>query len=78
MNEVQRNAFRAASGNLDPHVMPFLCIGLLIAVLFLWAAWGMVDVWQGWANEKVREAAMSRFVIRVALLLVMVIWMFAS
>ncbi len=78
MNEVQRNAFRAASGNLDPHVMPFLCIGLLIAVLFLWAAWGMVDVWQGWANEKVREAAMNRFVIRVALLLVMVIWMFAS
>ncbi|MCK3668857.1 TIGR03758 family integrating conjugative element protein [Photorhabdus noenieputensis] len=58
--------------------MQFLCIGLLIAVLFLWAAWGMVDVWQGWANEKVREAAMNRFVIRVALLLVMAIWMFAS
>ncbi|WP_064767331.1 TIGR03758 family integrating conjugative element protein, partial [Escherichia coli] len=55
-----------------------LSLGLLFAVLFLWAAWALLDVWAGWSNEKVRSAMLGRFFIRLALLLVLSIWMFAS
>ncbi|HHU1426388.1 TPA: TIGR03758 family integrating conjugative element protein, partial [Escherichia coli] len=44
----------------------------------LWAAWALLDVWAGWSNEKVRSAMLGRFFIRLALLLVLSIWMFAS
>ncbi|MFN6798768.1 TIGR03758 family integrating conjugative element protein, partial [Proteus mirabilis] len=29
---------------MSPSVLNLLCIGALLAVLFLWAAWGLVDV----------------------------------
>lgn len=79
MNAQQQEAFRAATGGgMEPSLLSLVCIGALIAVLFLWAAWGLVDVYQGWANEKVRTANMVRFTIRAVLLLVICIWMFAS
>nr|HBA7838735.1 TIGR03758 family integrating conjugative element protein [Escherichia coli] len=53
-------------------------LGLLFAVMFLWAAWALLDVWAGWSNEKVRSAMLGRFFIRLTLLLVLSIWMFAS
>lgn len=79
MNPQQQQAFEAAAGSgMTAGVLNLLCIGALLAVLFLWAAWGLVDVYQGWSNEKVRSANMARFAIRTVLLLVVCIWMFAS
>ncbi|SQA98014.1 integrating conjugative element protein, PFL_4701 family [Cedecea neteri] len=53
-------------------------MGFLVEGLFLWAAWALTDVWNGWANEKVRHAALVRFAIRAVILIVVSIWMFAS
>lgn len=79
MNATQKRAFEVAAGpGMSTEVLYLLCIGTLLAVLFLWAAWGLVDVYQGWSNEKVRSAKMARFFVRVVLLLVVSIWMFAS
>ncbi|AIA69898.1 putative membrane protein [Pectobacterium atrosepticum SCRI1043] len=77
MTAAQSSAFKSASG-LDPQILSLICIGFLLASLFLWAAWALGDVWNGWANEKVRDAAMGRFALRTAILLVISIWMFAS
>lgn len=77
MSAAQSAAFKSAS-DLDPQLLSFICVGFLLAILFLWAAWALNDVWNGWANEKVRDAAMGRFVFRAVILLVMSIWMFAS
>ncbi|PNF12683.1 TIGR03758 family integrating conjugative element protein [Enterobacter cancerogenus] len=78
MTPEQTSAFKAGSGSLDLSILNLLSIGALIAFLFLWAAWGLSDVWTGWSNTKVRDAALGRFVIRVVLLLLACIWMFAS
>lgn len=78
MSAMQSSAFKAASGKMDISVLHLLSLGLLFAVLFLWAAWALLDVWAGWSNEKVRSAMLGRFVIRAVLLLVLSIWMFAS
>lgn len=78
MTAGQTQAFKAASGNVDPGIMSLLCEGILFAVLFLWAAWAFVDVWQGWANQKVRPALMVRFVIKAIVLLLFSLWMFGS
>ncbi|MBL1880987.1 TIGR03758 family integrating conjugative element protein [Klebsiella pneumoniae] len=63
---------------MSPAVLNLLCIGALLAVLFLWAAWGLVDVYRGWANENVRTARVGQFAVRAVILLVVCIWMFAS
>lgn len=78
MNKEQSGAFTAASGNIEVDVLRLVCIGMLLAFLFFWAAWALLDVWTGWSNEKVRSAALGRFAIRTALLLLACIWMFAS
>ncbi|MDE1485150.1 TIGR03758 family integrating conjugative element protein [Xenorhabdus bovienii] len=79
MDSIQEQAFKAASGNDVPlAALEFICIGTFLASLFLWAAWGMLDIYKGWANEKVREAAFVQFVIRAIILLLVCIWMFAS
>lgn len=78
MTSEQTNAFKAGSGSLDVNILHLLCIGALLAFLFLWAAWALSDVWTGWSNTKVRDAALGRFAIRTVLLLLVCIWMFAS
>lgn len=78
MTAAQTAAFTAASGHTNISLLHLACVGFLIAALFLWAAWALVDVWNGWANEKVRHAALVRFAIRAVLLIVVSIWMFAS
>ncbi|MFD1803632.1 TIGR03758 family integrating conjugative element protein [Mixta tenebrionis] len=78
MNANQSAAFKAGSGNIDISILHLSCIGALLAFLFLWAAWALVDVWTGWSHERVRSAALGRFAIRSVLLLVVSIWMFAS
>ena len=79
MNPSQQAAFEAAAGpGMSPAVLNLLCIGALLAVLFLWAAWGLVDVYRGWANESVRAARLGQFAVRAVTLLVVCIWMFAS
>ncbi|MEC5641131.1 TIGR03758 family integrating conjugative element protein [Erwinia sp. HDF1-3R] len=78
MTSEQTNAFKAGSGSLDVNILHLLCIGALLAFLFLWAAWALSDVWTGWSNTKVRDAALGRFAVRTVLLLVVCIWMFAS
>ncbi|CFQ98588.1 TIGR03758 family integrating conjugative element protein [Yersinia alsatica] len=78
MTSEQTNAFKAGSGSLDVNIFHLLCIGALLAFLFLWAAWALSDVWTGWSNTKVRDAALGRFAVRTVLLLLVCIWMFAS
>ncbi|MGQ6525352.1 TIGR03758 family integrating conjugative element protein [Serratia sp. IR-2025] len=78
MTSEQTNAFKAGSGSLDVNILHLLCIGALLAFLFLWAAWVLSDVWTGWSNTKVRDAALGRFAVRTVLLLLVCIWMFAS
>ncbi|MBD2799570.1 TIGR03758 family integrating conjugative element protein [Xenorhabdus sp. M] len=78
MTDAQRNAFEVASGHFDIHFLSLVCVGFFLAPLFLWVAWAAVDVWNGWANEKVRNQTLSQFALRTALLLVISVWMFAS
>ncbi|OPV52667.1 integrating conjugative element protein, partial [Salmonella enterica subsp. enterica serovar Enteritidis] len=77
MTSEQTNAFKAGSGSLDVNILHLLCIGALLAFLFLWAAWALSDVWPGWSNTNVRAAALGRFAVRTVLLLLVCIWMFA-
>ncbi|HCQ8393229.1 TPA: TIGR03758 family integrating conjugative element protein [Klebsiella oxytoca] len=78
MTSAQSTAFKAASGNVEVSILHLVCIGVLLAFLFLWVVWALIDVWAGWSNEKVRNAALGRFVFRAVMLLVVSIWMFAS
>lgn len=78
MTGAQEQAFNAASGGVEVSILSLICIGGLLATLFVWAAWALIDVYQGWSNEKVRNGALVHFVIKIVLLLVVSIWMFAS
>lgn len=50
MITAQINAFKTASGNIDISVLYLVSFGLLLCVLFLWAAWAAVDVRHGREN----------------------------
>ncbi|EEZ9662481.1 TIGR03758 family integrating conjugative element protein [Escherichia coli] len=78
LTSVQITAFKVASGDVDLNVVHLTSVGMLVAVLFLWAAWGLSDAWSGWRNGDVRESAFIWFTVRTALLLVSSIWMFAG
>ncbi|BEM54889.1 hypothetical protein SME20J_35760 [Serratia marcescens] len=78
MTGAQEQAFKAASGGVEVNILSLICIGGLLAVLFVWAAWALTDIWKGWSNEKLRNAAMAQFAVRLVLLLLVVTWMFAS
>uniref|UniRef100_A8GJ98 TIGR03758 family integrating conjugative element protein n=1 Tax=Serratia proteamaculans (strain 568) TaxID=399741 RepID=A8GJ98_SERP5 len=78
MTGAQEQVFNAASGGVEVSILSLICIGGLLATLFVWAAWALIDVYQGWSNEKVRNGALVHFVIKTVLLLVVSIWMFAS
>ncbi|EEH8378835.1 TIGR03758 family integrating conjugative element protein [Salmonella enterica subsp. enterica serovar Montevideo] len=78
INAAQELAFKAASGGVEVNILSLICIGGLLAVLFVWAAWALTDIWKGWSKEKLRNAAMVQFAVRLVLLLLVVTWMFAS
>lgn len=78
MGATQTQAFKTASGGVDPGTLGFICEGILFAALLLWAAWAFLDVWNGWANQKVRSALAGRFIFKTLLLLVLSLWMFGS
>ncbi len=50
MIAAQINAFKTASGNIDISVLYLVSFGLLLCVLFLWAAWAAVNVRHGREN----------------------------
>lgn len=78
MNDAQTAAFKAAAGNVDPAVLNLLFIGALIAVLILWAGWGFVHVYRGYAAGKISASVAQRFVVRVVILLLVSLYLFAS
>ena len=78
MTQAQVMAFKAASGDLDPAAMHLLCLGLLFSTLFTWVAWAAIDLYSGWANQRVRESAVRSLFIRGLVLVVISIWMFGS
>ncbi|EEY5902170.1 TPA: TIGR03758 family integrating conjugative element protein [Escherichia coli] len=78
LTSAQITAFKVASGDVDLNVVHLTSVGMLVAVLFLWAAWGLSDAWSGWRNGDVRESSFIWFTVRTALLLVSSIWMFAG
>ena len=78
LTSAQTTAFMAESGGLAVNELHLTAVGILVAVLFLWAAWGLSDAWSGWRNGDVRESAFIWFTVRTALLLVSSIWMFAG
>lgn len=78
MNEAQTAAFKAAAGNVEPAVLNLLFIGSLIALLTLWAGWGFVHVYRGYAAGNIKGSAVQRFVVRVVILLLVSLYLFAS
>ncbi|MCQ0763554.1 TIGR03758 family integrating conjugative element protein [Klebsiella pneumoniae] len=78
MTHEQEQAFRASTNNADPNLLNLLFIGTLVAVLFLWAAFAFVTVYRGWESGNVSEKTVLSFVIRVVVLLVVSLFLFAS
>lgn len=78
MNAAQEQAFRAASDGVEANILSVICIGGLLATLFVWAAWALTDIWKGWSNERLRHVALVQFAVRLVLLLVASVWMFAN
>ncbi|MGL4860174.1 MAG: TIGR03758 family integrating conjugative element protein [Enterobacteriaceae bacterium] len=78
MNDVQTAAFKAAAGNVEPAVLNLLFIGALIAVLILWSGWGLVHVYRGYAAGNLKGIVAQRFVVRVVILLLVSLYLFAS
>ena len=78
MTHEQEQAFRASTNNADPNLLNLLFIGTLVAVLFLWAAFAFVTVYRGWEAGNVSEKTVLSFVIRVVVLLVVSLFLFAS
>ncbi|HFG7806508.1 TPA: TIGR03758 family integrating conjugative element protein [Salmonella enterica subsp. enterica serovar Java] len=69
MNSVQRTAFIAGSGGLDPANIKHLVVALFFALLFLLAAWMIRTVYVGWSNQDVKAGAAGMFVVRLVILL---------
>ncbi|EKN3342818.1 TIGR03758 family integrating conjugative element protein [Yersinia enterocolitica] len=78
MNEAQTAAFKAAASNVDPSVLNLLFISSLISLLTLWAGWGFVHVYRGYAAGNIKGSAVQRFVVRVVILLLVSLYLFAS
>ena len=78
MTHEQEQAFRASTNNADPNLLNLLFIGTLVAVLFLWAAFAFVTVYRRWEAGNVSEKTVLSFVIRVVVLLVVSLFLFAS
>lgn len=78
MSSAQEQAFKTASGGIESDILSLICIGALLATLFVWAAYALTDIWQGWSNQKIRNAALGQFTARLAVLLLLCIWMFGS
>ncbi|EAA7903153.1 TIGR03758 family integrating conjugative element protein [Salmonella enterica] len=69
MNGVQRAAFIAGSGGLDPANVKHLVTTLFFALLFLLAGWMIRTVYVGWSNQDVKAGAAGMFVVRLIILL---------
>ncbi|AIN18072.1 TIGR03758 family integrating conjugative element protein [Yersinia rochesterensis] len=78
MNEAQTAAFKAAASNVDPSVLNLLFISSLISLLTLWAGWGFVHVYRGYAAGNIKGSAVQHFVVRVVILLLVSLYLFAS
>ncbi|CNC01899.1 TIGR03758 family integrating conjugative element protein [Yersinia similis] len=78
MNDAQTRAFKAAASNIEPSVLNSLFIGSLVAVLMLWAGWGLVHVYRGYALRQIKEQTVMRFVLRTLLLLLITTYLFAN
>ncbi|WP_409160580.1 TIGR03758 family integrating conjugative element protein [Pectobacterium sp. B2J-2] len=78
MNGTQKAAWLAASGNTEPSVLHLLILGLLFSVLFLWATWALVMAYKGWTSRTIDAESAGTFTIRLVLLLVISIFLFAS
>ncbi|AXD70310.1 TPA: TIGR03758 family integrating conjugative element protein [Salmonella enterica] len=69
MNGVQRAAFIAGSGGLEPANIKHLVTALFFALLFLLAAWMIRTVYVGWSNQNVKAGDAGMFVVRLIILL---------
>lgn len=78
MTPIQQQSFEVASGGMNLPLLHLCCVGFLFAALLWWVSWAFVDVWQGWASEKIRSAAMGRFAVKAILLVIFCFWMFGS
>ncbi|AFI91579.1 TIGR03758 family integrating conjugative element protein [Pectobacterium sp. CHL-2024] len=78
MNAAQKAAWSAASGNTDPSVLNLLILGLLFSILFLWATWALVMAYKGWTTKSIGAESIGTFTVRLILLLVISIFLFAS
>ncbi|EFS2651941.1 TIGR03758 family integrating conjugative element protein [Salmonella enterica] len=69
MNSVQRTAFIAGSGGMNPPDIKHLVVSFFFALLFLLAAWMIRTVYVGWSNQDVKAGAAGMFVVRLVILL---------
>ncbi|EMI7380097.1 TIGR03758 family integrating conjugative element protein [Salmonella enterica] len=69
MNSVQRTAFIAGSGGMNPPDIKHLVVAFFFALLFLLAAWMIRTVYVGWSNQDVKAGAAGMFVVRLVILL---------
>lgn len=78
MNEQQAEAFKAASGDLTPEWIHLMAVGGLLAVLILWSAWSLVSVYKGWSKGHLDTERATNAVVRMIVLIVMALFLFAN
>lgn len=72
----EASPFEIAAGFGDSTAL-FLLAGAGIVVALLWAMWAAISAYKGWAKERVDDHNFTLACLRVVLLLVMFIWIFA-
>lgn len=78
MSEDQVLAFKVASGDLTPEWIHLMAVGMLIAVLFLWSASSMVSVYKGWKKGHLDADRASSAVVRMVVLILAALFLFAN
>ncbi|MDA3922341.1 MAG: TIGR03758 family integrating conjugative element protein [Salinisphaera sp.] len=68
-------AFAGGSG-LAMGSLATLVAGVGTTIVLLWAGWAWLSTWRGWAGGRVRGPVFQGAIIRIALLAVLMFWIF--
>lgn len=71
MNNIQEQAFKAATQGSSPSELFFLCAGIFSAVLFLWAAWVLIDVYNGTKDGQIKWDQFGNICFRLTMVIIL-------